>query len=178
MKHVKIYEEFYTQEDLQGLVDDLSGVGLIDKFLVECNCFIMIPDKSLHPFDWPEWAFRNISTEVFCKDDRKVILEKAFERVLKGEFKQENSDPNLGLMFKSAPELVPALSKDHMIQLAKETSQMSQQHDGGKLYSLQAKLLVPEIEDLMYSRLPDILDLGAVKHLDENIGYNIRVTKQ
>ena len=64
-----------------------------------------------------------------------------------------------------------------MIQLAKETSQMSQQHDGGKLYSLQAKLLVPEIEDLMYSRLPDILDLGAVKHLDENIGYNIRVTK-
>ena len=178
MRHVKIYEEFYTQEDLQGLVDDLSGVGLIDKFLVECNCFIMIPDKSLHPFDWPEWAFRNISTEVFCKDDRKVILEKAFERVLNGEFTQE-SNVYLDGMFKSAPELIPALSKEHMIQLAKKANHMSRQHDEGKLYTLQAKLLIPEIESLMHARVMGGKDykLSDLHHLDENIGYNVKYTK-
>jgi hypothetical protein len=54
---------------------------------------------------------------------------------------------------------------------------MVQQHEEGKLHTLQAKLLVPEIEDLMYNRLEDNQDLGAIKHLDENIGYNIRITK-
>jgi hypothetical protein len=80
-------------------------------------------------------------------------------------------------MFESAPELVQELSKEHMIQLAKKANVMVQQHDEGKLHTLQAKLLVPEIEDLMYNRLEDNQDLGAIKHLDENIGYNIRITK-
>ena len=78
---------------------------------------------------------------------------------------------------KSSPELVQELSKEHMIQLAKKANVMGKQHEEGKLHTLQAKLLVPEIEDLMYSRLEDPQDLRAVKHLDENIGYNIRVTK-
>jgi hypothetical protein len=65
-----------------------------------------------------------------------------------------------------------------MIQLAKKANVMVQQHDEGKLHTLQAKLLVPEIEDLMYNRLEDNQDLGAIKHLDENIGYNIKITKQ
>jgi hypothetical protein len=80
-------------------------------------------------------------------------------------------------MFESAPELVQELSKEHMIQLAKKANVMVQQHDEGKLHTLQAKLLVPEIEDLMYNRLEDNQDLGSIKHLDENIGYNIRITK-
>jgi hypothetical protein len=46
------------------------------------------------------------------------------------------------------------------------------------LHTLQAKLLVPEIEELMYNRLPDIKALGALKHLDENIGYNIIIRKK
>ena len=177
MKHVKIYEEFYNAEDLQDLVDTLSGVGLADKFRVECNVFIMIPNKNVHPYEWSEWAFRNIEVEVSCREVRNIILERAFEKVLKGEFTQE-SNTYLDKMFESAPELVQELSKEHMIQLAKKANQMTQQHEEGKLYTLQAKLLIPEIEDLMYSRLPDIQDLGAVKHLDENIGYNIKITKK
>jgi hypothetical protein len=183
MKHVKIYEEFYSEGDLKSLINDLSGVGLSDKFEVECNVFIMVPNKGDHPYEWPEWAFRNIEVEVSCLDDRKIILEKAFEKVLKGEFTQE-SNTYLDQMFKSTPELVHVLSKENMIQLAKKANQMVQQHEDGKLHTLQAKLLVPEIEDLMYSRLGDIQDLDfldankyAIKHLDENIGYNIRITK-
>ena len=176
MKHVKIYEEFYNAEDLQDLVDTLSGVGLADKFKVECNVFIMVPDKEKHLFEWPEWAFRNIEVEVNCQEVRSIILEKAFEKVLKGEFTQE-SNTYLDQMFESAPELVQELSKEHMIQLAKKANVMVQQHDEGKLHTLQAKLLVPEIEDLMYDRLEDIHHLGSVKHLDENIGYNIKITK-
>jgi len=177
MKHVKIYEEFYNAEDLQDLVDTLSGVGLADKFKVECNVFIMVPDKEKHLFEWPEWAFRNIEVEVNCQEVRSIILEKAFEKVLRGEFTQE-SNTYLDQMFESAPELVQELSKEHMIQLAKKANVMVQQHDEGKLHTLQAKLLVPEIEDLMYDRLEDIHHLGSVKHLDENIGYNIKITKQ
>jgi hypothetical protein len=177
MKHIKIYEEFYNAEDLQDLVDTLSGVGLSDKFKVECNVFIMVPSKNLHPYEWSEWAFRNIEVEVNCREVRSIILEKAFEKVLKGEFTQE-SNTYLDQMFESAPELVQELSKEHMIQLAKKANVMVQQHDEGKLHTLQAKLLVPEIEDLMYNRLEDNQDLGAIKHLDENIGYNIKITKQ
>jgi hypothetical protein len=175
MKHVRIYEEFYSEDDLKSLINDLSGIGLSDKFKVECNVFIMVPNMD-HPYEWPEWAFRNIEVEVSCPDDRKIILERAFEKVLKGEFTQE-SNTYLDQMFESAPELVQKLSKEHMIQLAKKSKHMVQQHGEGKLHTLQAKLLVPEIEDLMYSRLEDIGDLGAIKHLDENIGYNVKVTK-
>ncbi len=176
MRHIKEYKEFYDGENLQDLVDTLSGVGLVDKFKVECNVFIMVPDKEKHLFEWPEWAFRNIEVEVSCREVRSIILEKAFEKVLKGEFTQE-SNTYLDQMFESAPELVQELSKEHMIQLAKKANQMVQQHDEGKLHTLQAKLLVPEIEDLMYNRLEDIHHLGSVKHLDENIGYNIKITK-
>jgi hypothetical protein len=176
MKHIKEYNEFYDGEDLQDLVDTLSDVGLADKFKVECNVFIMVPDKVKNPFDWPEWAFRNIEVEVICPDDRKIILERAFEKVLKGEFTQE-SNTYLDQMFESAPELVQVLSKENMIHLAKKANQMVQQREDGKLHTLQAELLIKEIEDLMYNRLEDLQDLGAVKHLDENIGYNIRITK-
>ena len=176
MKHIKEYNEFYDGEDLQDLVDTLAGVGLADKFKVECNVFIMVPDKAKSLFDWPEWAFRNIEVEVICPDDRKIILERAFEKVLKGEFAQE-SNTYLDQMFESAPELVQVLSKENMIQLAKKANVMVQQHEEGKLHTLQAKLLVPEIEDLMYNRLENKHQLGSIKHLDENIGYNIRITK-
>jgi len=176
MRHIKEYNEFYDGEDLQDLVDTLSEVGLADKFKVECNVFIMVPDKVKNPFDWPEWAFRNIEVEVICPDDRKIILERAFEKVLKGEFTQE-SNTYLDQMFESAPELVQVLSKENMIQLAKKANQMVQQREDGKLHTLQAELLIKEIEDLMYNRLEDLRDLGAVKHLDENIGYNIKITK-
>lgn len=176
MRHVKIYEDF-SDEDIKGLIDDLSKVGHADKFRVKCNSFIMVPDKTRQPYEWPEWAFRNIEVEVSCREVRSFILEEAFEKVLKGEFKQAAFDPNLELMFKSSPELVPILSKDHMIQLAKKANNMSKQHHEGKLYTLQAKLLTTEIEDLMYSRLPDIQDLGAIKHLEENLGYNIIISK-
>ena len=91
MRHIKEYNEFYDAEDLQDLVDTLSEVGLTDKFKVECNVFIMIPNKEDLPYEWPEWAFRNIEVEVICPDDRKIILEKAFEKVLKGEFTQESN---------------------------------------------------------------------------------------
>ena len=176
MRHIKEYNEFYDGEDLQGLVDTLSEVGLADKFKVECNVFIMVPDKVKNPFDWPEWAFRNIEVEVICPDDRKIILERAFEKVLKGEFTQE-SNTYLDQMFESAPELVQVLSKENMIQLAKKANQMVQQREDGKLHTLQAELLIKEIEDLMYNRLEDKHQLGSIKHLDENIGYNIKITK-
>lgn len=176
MRHIKEYNEFYDGEDLQDLVDTLSGVGLVDKFKVECNVFIMVPDKVKNPFDWPEWAFRNIEVEVICPDDRKIILERAFEKVLKGEFIQE-SNTYLDQMFESAPELVQVLSKENMIQLAKKANQMVQQREDGKLHTLQAELLIKEIEDLMYNRLEDKHQLGSIKHLDENIGYNIKITK-
>lgn len=176
MRHIKEYNEFYNAEDLQDLVDTLSDVGLADKFKVECNVFIMVPDKEKHLFEWPEWSFRNIEVEVNCREVRSIILEKAFEKVLNGEFTQE-SNTYLDQMFESAPELVQELSKEHMIQLAKKANVMVQQHDEGKLHTLQAKLLVPEIEDLMYNRLENIHHLGSVKHLDENLGYNIKITK-
>jgi hypothetical protein len=176
MRHIKEYNEFYDGEDLQDLVDTLSEVGLADKFKVECNVFIMVPDKVKNPFDWPEWAFRNIEVEVICPDDRKIILERAFEKVIKGEFTQE-SNTYLDQMFESAPELVQVLSKENMIQLAKKANQMVQQREDGKLHTLQAELLIKEIEDLMYNRLEDLQDLGAVKHLGDNIGCNFRITK-
>jgi hypothetical protein len=176
MKHIKEYNEFYDGEDLQDLVDTLSEVGLADKFKVECNVFIMVPDKGKHAYDWPEWAFRNIEVEVICPDDRKIILERAFEKVLRGEFTQE-SNTYLDQMFESAPELVQVLSKENMIQLAKKANQMVQQREDGKLHTLQAELLIKEIEDLMYNRLEDLQDLAAVKHLDDNIGCNFRITK-
>jgi len=176
MKHIKEYNEFYDGEDLQDLVDTLSGVGLVDKFKVECNVFIMVPDKEKHLFDWPEWAFRNIEVEVNCQEVRSIILQKAFEKVLKGEFTQE-SNTYLDQMFESAPELVQVLSKENMIQLAKKANQMVQQREDGKLHTLQAELLIKEIEDLMYNRLEDKHQLGSIKHLDENIGYNIKITK-
>jgi hypothetical protein len=176
MRHIKEYNEFYDGEDLQDLVDTLSEVGLADKFKVECNVFIMVPDKVKNPFDWPEWAFRNIEVEVICPDDRKIILERAFEKVLKGEFTQE-SNTYLDQMFESAPELVQVLSKENMIRLAKKANQMVQQREDGKLHTLQAELLIKEIEDLMYNRLEDLQDLGAVKHLDDNIGCSFRITK-
>ena len=176
MRHIKEYNEFYDGEDLQDLVDTLSGVGLVDKFKVECNVFIMVPDKEKHLFDWPEWAFRNIEVEVNCQEVRSIILQKAFEKVLKGEFTQE-SNTYLDQMFESAPELVQVLSKENMIQLAKKANQMAQQREDGKLHTLQAELLIKEIEDLMYNRLEDLQDLGAIKHLDDNIGCNFRITK-
>jgi hypothetical protein len=180
MRHIKEYNEFYDGEDLQDLVDTLSEVGLADKFKVECNVFIMVPDKVKNPFDWPEWAFRNIEVEVICPDDRQIILEKAFEKVLLGEFIQEEN-PYLDQMFKSAPELVETLGKPHIIDLAKRIKvnpNLTISQKDGSLYSLQF-ILVEEIEDLMVNRIsgPNDPDQRELRHLNENIGYNVKVTK-
>lgn len=189
MKHVKVFEEFYSIKDLQDLVDTLSTVGLADKFKVECNLFIMIPDKMKNGFDWPEWAFRNIEVEVICADDRQIILEKAFEKVLLGEFVQEENT-YLDGMFRSAPELVETLGKPHIIDLAeriKENPNLTISSKDGPLYSLQF-LLSEEIEGLMIERLPkrgdeiqtgveQAIDQRGLRHLNENIGYNVKILK-
>ena len=178
MKHLKIYEEFYTQEDLQGLIDDLSGVGLADKFRVECNCFIMVPKKKVPSREWPEWAIRNIEVEVSCQEDKNIIYEKAFEKVLRGEFTQE-SNVYLDKMFESVPELVSVLGKEHTIELAKKAEKMSPQHISGRLFTLQAKLLIPEIESLMHARAIKDKDykLSDLHYLSYHIRYSIRYTK-
>ena len=183
MKHVKVFEEFYNMEDLQDLVDTLSTVGLADKFRVECNVFIMIPERGKNGFDWPEWAFRNIEVDVICPDDKRVILEKAFEKVLLGEFVQEENT-YLDQMFKSAPELVETLGKPHIIDLAKRIKtnpdKSNQERFGeGNLYSLQF-MLSEEIEDLMVKRLDQMgeeIDQRGLRHLNENIRYNVKITK-
>jgi hypothetical protein len=182
MKHIKEYNEFYDGEDLQDLVDTLSEVGLADKFKVECNVFIMVPDKEKHLFDWPEWAFRNIEVEVICPDDKRIILEKAFEKVLLGEFIQEENS-YLDQMFKSAPELAETLGKSNIIDLAKGIKENPNKSNlerfgDGSLYSLQF-MLVGEIEDLMVNRIsgPNDPDQRELRHLNENIGYNVKVTK-
>ena len=178
MRHIKEYNEFYDGEDLQDLVDTLSDVGQVSKFKVECNVFVMVPDKMKHTFDWPEWAFRNVETEVVCVDDERVAQEKAFEKVLAGDFKVE-SNTYLDQMFESAPELVPILSKEHTIELAKRVEKLPADHidrdDSGSLYTLQF-ILVDEIESLMVGRVPNPSS-GELRQLNENIGYNVRITK-
>ena len=178
MRHIKEYNEFYDAEDLQDLVDTLSDVGQVSKFKVECNVFVMVPDKMKHTFDWPEWAFRNVETEVVCVDDEKVAQEKAFEKVLAGDFKVE-SNPYLDQMFESAPELIPVLSKENTIRIAKEVEKLPADHidrdDSGSLYTLQF-ILVDEIESLMVGRVPNPSS-GELRQLNENIGYNVRITK-
>ena len=178
MRHIKEYNEFYDAEDLQDLVDTLSDVGQVSKFKVECNVFVMVPDKMKHTFDWPEWAFRNVETEVVCVDDERVAQEKAFEKVLAGDFKVE-SNTYLDQMFESAPELVPILSKEHTIELAKRVEKLPADHidrdDSGSLYTLQF-ILVDEIESLMVGRVPNPSS-GELRQLNENIGYNVRITK-
>ena len=147
MRHIKEYNEFYDAADLQDLVDTLADVGQVSKFKVECNVFVMVPDGGKHTFDWPEWAFRNVETEVVCVDDERVAQEKAFEKVLAGDFKVE-SNTYLDQMFESAPELVPILSKEHTIELAKRVEKLPADHidrdDSGSLYTLQF-ILVDEI---------------------------------
>ena len=181
MRHIKEYNEFYNAEDLQDLVDTLADVGQVSKFKVECNVFIMIPDKEKHAFDWPEWAFRNIETEVVCVDDEAVAQEKAFEKVLAGDFKVE-SNTYLDQMFESAPELVPVLSKEHTIELAKRVEKLPADHIdrdvNGSLYTIQF-ILIDEIESLMIERVPNPSGdfRSDLKHLNENIGYNVRITK-
>lgn len=178
MRHIKEYEEFYSGEDLQDLVDTLADVGQVSKFKIECNVFIMIPDEETHAFDWPEWAFRNIGTEVVCVDDETVAQEKAFEKVLVGDFKVE-SNTYLDKMFESAPELVPVLSKENTIRIAKEVQKLPKGHIdrdvNGSLYTIQF-MLVHEIEGLMHERMNGG-DQRALRHLNENIGYNVRITK-
>jgi hypothetical protein len=178
MRHIKEYNEFYTAEDLQDLVDTLADVGQVSKFKVECNVFVMVPDKGKHSYDWPEWAFRNIETEVVCTDSEAVAQEKAFEKVLAGDFKVE-SNSYLDQMFESAPELVPVLSKENTIRIAKEVEKLPADHPdrdvNGSLYTLQF-ILVHEIEGLMTDRISN-LSSGELRHLNENIGYNVRITK-
>ena len=178
MRHIKEYNEFYDAEDLQDLVDTLADVGQVSKFKVECNVFVMVPDKDKNPFEWPEWAFRNIETEVVCVDDKGVAQEKAFGKVLAGDFKVE-SNSYLDQMFESAPELVPVLSKEHTIRIAKEVEKLPADHPdrdvNGSLYTLQF-ILVHEIEGLMTDRISN-LSSGELRHLNENIGYNVRITK-
>jgi len=178
MRHIRIYEEFYSDEEIKGMLDDLSEVGLADKFKVECNVFIMVPNEKNNPIEWPEWAFRNIEVEVFCQNDEKIILEKAFEKVLIGQFDQE-SNTYLDQMFKSAPELTEILSKEHMIRLAKKVNNevLYHRHESGNLYALQENLLIPGIKNLMYKRIKDSDRDRFEKYLKENIQYNIRITK-
>ena len=182
MRHIKEYNEFYDGGDLQDLVDTLADVGQVLKFKVECNVFVMVPDKDKNPFEWPEWAFRNIETEVVCVDDKGVAQEKAFEKVLAGDFKVE-SNQYLNQMFESAPELVPVLSKENTIRIAKEVEKLPADHidrdDSGSLYTLQF-MLVDEIEGLMVKRTSkggEMSDMNELRHLSENIGYNVRITK-
>ena len=182
MRHIKEYNEFYNAEDLQDLVDTLSDVGQVSKFRVECNVFVMVPDNDKHAFDWPEWAFRNIETEVVCIDDEAVAQEKAFEKVLVGDFKVE-SNTYLDQMFESAPELIPVLSKENTIRIAKEVEKLPADHPdrdlNGSLYSIQF-ILIDEVEGLMVkrtSRVGGIPAMSELRHLSENIGYNVRITK-
>lgn len=189
MKHVKIYEEFYKDEDVKDLVDTLSGVGLADKFRVECNLFIMVPMPGMNAFDWPEWAFRNIEVQINCQDNEEIILQKAFEEVLKGNFDVE-SNSYLDKMFLDAPELEEILSKEHMVEIAGKVNKLgpldSKMHEKGKLYTLQAEFLLDEVLDAMESRAEEIIgedtpqgkffgQPAEMKHLQENIGWNIRI---
>ena len=191
MKHIRIYEEFYKEEDLQNLVDTLASVGLADKFRVECNLFIMVPMPGMHAFDWPEWAFRNIEVQINCQDDEEIILQKAFEEVLKGNFDVE-SNSYLDKMFLDAPELEEILSKEHMIEVAEKVNKIgpldSRMHEKGKLYTLQEEFLLNEVLDLMESRAEEMIgeetpqgkffgQSSEMKHLQDNIGWNIRIHK-
>lgn len=191
MKHLKIYEEFYKEEDLQDLVDTLAGVGLADKFRVECNLFIMVPMPGMNAFDWPEWAFRNIEVQLNCQDDEEIILQKAFESVLKGDFVVE-SNSYLDKMFLDAPELEEILSKEHMIKIANQVDKLGplspEMHEKGKLYTLQTEFLLNEVLDAMESRAEEMLgeetpegkffkQPAEMRHLNENIGWNIRIHK-
>lgn len=180
MRHVKIYEEFYSDDELRDLLGDLSDVGHGDKFSVECNVFFMVPTKNVNWKDWPEWSFRNIKTEVYCKDDRKVVLEKAFEKVLNGEFVVEK-DTYRDQMFRDVPELVPVLSKENTIKIAKKVrdippgSPLKREID---LYTLQS-ILREEIEALMIEKMKETgyTEEDPLKHLRENISYNVRYSK-
>ena len=189
MKHIKIYEEFYKEEDLQDLVDTLASVGLADKFRVECNLFIMVPMPGMNALDWPEWAFRNIEVQINCQNDEEIILQKAFEEVLKGNFNVE-SNIYLDKMFVDAPELEEILSKEHMIEVAGKVNKLgpldSKMHEKGKLYTLQSEFLLNEVLDAMESRAEEIIgedtpqgkffgQPAEMKHLQENIGWNIRI---
>lgn len=181
MRHVKIYEEFYSDDEIMGILGTLSGVGQADRFYVECNVFIMTPMKKKFWKEWPEWGFRNIETEVYCKDDPKVVLEKAFEKVLKGEFKVEDN-VYLDQMFKSVPELIPVLSKESVIKIAKDVASLPpnsiERDERGDLYTVQ-RILVEKIEGLMITRMKDTgyEEDYVLTHLNENIGYNVKFSK-
>jgi len=191
MKHVRLYEEFYKDEDLQDLVDTLAGVGLSDKFRVECNIFIMVPIPGMAAYDWPEWAFRNIEVQMSCQDNEEIILQKAFDLVLKGDFVVE-ANTYLDKMFVDAPELKGILSKENMIKIANKVNKLGplspQMHEKGKLYALQSEFLLIEVLDAMESRAEEIIgedtpqgkffgQSSEIKHLQENIGWNIRIHK-
>jgi hypothetical protein len=93
-------------------------------------------------------------------------------------------------MFRSAPELVETLGKPHIIDLAeriKENPNLTISSADGPLYSLQF-LLSEEIEGLMIERLPkrgdeiqtgveQAIDQRGLRHLNENIGYNVKISK-
>ena len=179
MRHVKIYEEFLSDDEMKDLLKGLSSVGLSSRFRVECNVFIMTPMKEMFWKEWPEWAFRNIDTEVYCEDDKEVVLEKAFEKVLNGEFEVE-ANVYLDKMFSSVPELVDVLSKENTIKIAKQVRNLppssTDRDDRGDLYTVQ-RILVEEIEGLMITRMKDTgYDEDYVlTHLNENIGYNVKI---
>lgn len=191
MKHVKVYENFDSDE-LERIAQDLDTLGLVRKFRVECNIFVMIPAPGVHALDWPEWAFRNIETRVLCKEDDEIILERAFEKVLNGDFDIE-SNVHVEGIFKSAPELKEILSKEHMIELAEKVNKLgpldSKMHEKGKLYTLQAEFLLDEVLGAMESRAEEIIgeetpqgkffgQTSEIKHLRENIGWNVRIHKE
>ena len=85
-------------------------------------------------------------------------------------------------MFESAPELVPVLSKENTIRIAKEVEKLPADHidrADTSLYTLQF-MLVDEIEGLMVKRTSkggEMSDMNELRHLSENIGYNVRITK-
>jgi len=191
MRHIKIYENFDSDE-LERITQDLDSLGLVRKFRVECNIFVMVPIPGSHAFDWPEWAFRNIETRVLCKEDDEIILQRAFEKVLSGDFEVESNSHVEG-MFKAAPELQEILSKEHMIRIANQVNKLGpmspEMHEKGKLYTLQTEFLLSEVLDAMESRAEEIIGVetpqgkffgqsSEMKHLQENIGWNIRIHKE
>ena len=150
MKHIKLFETF-SDQDLEDLMSDLGGVGLQDKVIVRFGEKIPIPQEITHPSWWKEpWAKFAI-VEVYGSEETPKNEVLAFEKIRKGEFKQDLIELNVSWNRDLIPNILKFFTPENVKKEALESKDVEEFKT--RIHEKASQILFNEWETLVEKHL-------------------------
>jgi hypothetical protein len=163
MKHITLFED-YSDEDLEGLISDLDGVGLIDKTIVSFEEKIPIPQEVTHPSWWAEPWGKFAIVEVFAPEKSPKTEQMAFEKIKKGDFTQDLSEWDSDSYRGRIPNILKFFSPESIQKEAQESRDVEEFKT--RIHEKTGQILFNEWEILVDKHLQGKSEADAKEFFD------------